>query len=170
VSAEHDNHDHGHGGGHEVDAIDSGHLINLLVVLTVLTLGASIAVVQMFASDRDELLAERAQEGSFQYRDYAETQKAWLETAGQSDPGKFRIPVAKAKELVAADAMRLRAAPAPAGWIHPDDVNAKPAAPAPAAPAPAEGAPAEPAPTEGAAAAPAPAEGAAAAPAPAPGR
>jgi hypothetical protein len=118
--------DHGHHdpGGHELEAINTKLLFRLLISLSLVTLLAAVAVIQWFYSQRRELEAQYAAEGSYLLTDYKTKITADLE-------GIERV----AQELVA-NPEKLKAPPPPPGWIHPDDlVGAAPAA-APAAEAP----------------------------------
>ena len=116
--------DHGHHdpGGHELEAINTKLLFRLLISLSLVTLLAAAAVVQWFNSQRRELERRYAAEGSFQLADYKTKMAADLD-------GVDRVA-----QDMAANPDLLKAPPAPAGWIHPDDLVGGPAA-APAAPA-----------------------------------
>ena len=136
-------HKEGFGEGHEIDAMPSGRLMNLLVTFTVITVMASIGVIQVFFGQREGIIMERAKQGSYLYKRYADEMKEIAEGAGPTADGKFFVSHDKARELVLADPNRLKAAAPPPGWIHPDDVQTGGAAapPPPAPPAqPEEGA------------------------------
>ena len=135
--------DHGHHdpGGHELEAINTKLLFRLLISLSLVTLLASIAVVQWFNSQQRTLRDRSAAEGSFQLKDYKAEMAENLEGVD-----------AVASQLAAKPELLRAPEPYP-GWVHPDDL-------AGAAPAPAEGEAAgeDAAPAEGGE--PTPAEGA----------
>jgi hypothetical protein len=115
--------DHGHHdpGGHELEAINTKLLFRLLISLSAVTLLAALAVIQWFYSQRRELEAKYASEGSFQLIEYKTRMSADLE-------GIDRVA-----QNLAADPKLLQAPPPPSGWIHPDDLvggGTAPAAPA----------------------------------------
>ncbi len=118
-----DHHDHG-SPGHEVDAIPAGRLINLLVFFASIAVLSCIVLIQVFNGQRDGIGAQRAKAGSYRYKRYTDEMNEVVEGAGPTADGKFFVSHGKAKELVLADPSRLRAAPPPAGWVHPDDVAA----------------------------------------------
>jgi hypothetical protein len=187
VSTHHDDHaPHGdadqgeHHGfiGHEVDQVESGRMFILLAMLSVVTLGSAIGLVQVFRAQTDAITESRYEQGSWRLAQYKSEMGAAAGGYGRStEEGKdfWTIPQAKAAELVLADPSRLLPREAPADFVHPDDQGGgsapagmpAPAAPAaPAAPtAPAEGTPVDAAPAGDGAAAGAGEAGAAAAPA-----
>jgi outer membrane biosynthesis protein TonB len=116
--------EHGHHdpGGHELEAINTKLLFRLLVSLSLVTFLACVAVVQWFNSQRRELQNSLAVEGSFML-------KAHDTKMAEQLTGIDRVAMD-----VAANPTLVAAAPAPAGWIHPDDLvggaAAKPAEPA----------------------------------------
>jgi outer membrane biosynthesis protein TonB len=118
-------HEHGHHdpGGHELEAINTKLLFRLLISLSLVTFLACVAVVQWFNSQRRELQNSLAVEGSFMLKNH-DTKMA-EQLAGID---RVAMDVAANPALVAAP-------PAPAGWLHPDDLvggaAAKPAEPAP---------------------------------------
>jgi hypothetical protein len=121
--AEHQDHGHHDPGGHELEAINTKLLFRLLVSLSLVTLLAAIAVIQWFYSQRRELEAQYAAEGSYLLTDYKTKMTADLE-------GIDRV----AQDLVG-NPEKLKAPPPPPGWIHPDDlVGGAPATPPAEAP------------------------------------
>ncbi|MFV8753072.1 hypothetical protein ACNOYE_21195 [Nannocystaceae bacterium ST9] len=127
-------HEHGHHdpGGHELEAVNTKLLFRLMISLSIVTLLASMAVVQWYYSQRSELQNRNATEGSFQLQGYKDQMAKDIEG----------IDVVR-KQILADGKVLLAPAP-PAGWVHPDDLlsGGAPAAPAePAAPAPAPVAP-----------------------------
>ena len=117
--------DHGHHdpGGHELEAINTKLLFRMLISLSLVTLLASLAVVQWFYSQRAELERRYAAEGSFQLDEYKAKMATELD-------GMDRV----AADIVAKPEL-LVAPPAPSGWIHPDDLAGGAATPAATAPA-----------------------------------
>jgi hypothetical protein len=123
--------EHGHHddpGGHELEAINTKLMFRLLVSLSFVTFLSAVAVVQWFNSQRRELQSQHAAAGSVFL-------KAHDAKMAEQLSGVDRVAVD-----VAANPALLAAPPAPAGWIHPDDLvggpAAKPAKPAmPAKPA-----------------------------------
>lgn len=119
--------DHGHHdpGGHELEAINTKLLFRLMISLSIVTLLASMAVVQWFYSQRNELQLRNAAEGSFALKQYKEQM------------GKDLEGIDVVRRQILADGKVLLAPPPPAGWVHPDDLLSGGGAPAvdPAAPA-----------------------------------
>ncbi len=80
--------------------------------------GANAVVLELARRPVPDLAKQRALEAS-----------VLKDTARYVDSQQwYRIPVARAEEIILKDPSRLRAFPAPKGWIHPDDE--KKAAPA----------------------------------------
>jgi len=143
--------DHGHHdpGGHELEAVNSKALFRLMGSLSIVTLFASIAVIQWFHSQRRALDAEYDAQGSFRLQAY------------QAEVGEALEGVDGVAQDIATNPKLLAAPAPPPGWVHPDDLvgGGTPAAAAEggsedAAPAPAEGDEAAPAEGEGDEAAP----------------
>lgn len=134
-------------GGHELDAMPSKFLFNVVWGLSALVLASIVTCVQIFNVQRDTLMSERGAEGSFVLHDYrAEMLKVTTESGQTEIPkvspdGKTSVevlqykPLADARKEVLSDPTKLQAAPPPPGWVHPDDV-AKGGAATPAAAAP----------------------------------
>lgn len=104
--------DHGHHdpGGHELEAINTKLLFRLLVSLSFVTFLASAVVVQWFYSQRRELDAQYASDGSVQLKAY----KAKMATDLQD--------LDRVAQEIAGNPALLAAPQAPSGWIHPDDL------------------------------------------------
>jgi outer membrane biosynthesis protein TonB len=126
--------EHGHHdpGGHELEAINTKLLFRLLVSLSLVTFLSSVAVVQWFNSQRRELQNSLAVEGSFML-------KAHDAKMAEQLSGIDRVAMD-----VAANPALLAAPPAPAGWIHPDDLVGGPAVAKPVEQAPEPKQPVEP--------------------------
>ncbi|EDM75339.1 hypothetical protein PPSIR1_01147 [Plesiocystis pacifica SIR-1] len=136
--------DHHHDpGGHELEAINTKLLFQLVGSLSIVTLLASMGVVQWFYLQQRELQDRNAAEGSFILKDY---KAKMAEDTAELD--------ASAKAVLA-DAGKMKAQPAYPGWVSPDTAAAGAAAAAKPAEAPAkelkapEPAKPEPAPAEG---------------------
>jgi outer membrane biosynthesis protein TonB len=111
--------EHGHHddpGGHELEAINTKLMFRLLVSLSFVTFLSAVAVVQWFNSQRRELQSQHAAAGSVFL-------KAHDAKMAEQLSGVDRVAVD-----VAANPALLAAPPAPAGWIHPDDLVGGPAA------------------------------------------
>lgn len=115
--------DHGHGEGilgHEVDDPPNTRLFNILIWCSLLVFLSCVALVQVFNRQRASIVAERSAQGSHVLNAY---RKEMASTKGAIEAGKNQV---------AGNAAMLKAFPAPAGWVHPDDMVAGAAAPAPA--------------------------------------
>jgi hypothetical protein len=129
----HGGHAAGFGAGHEVDQPPTRELFNIVWGLGAATLLSLVTCVQLFTNQRDEIMEERGKEVSFvlaKYRKDNETLATGSGTIEVKDAGgkviarqKYR-PIAAARAELLADPKRLAAAPAPAGWVHPDDIAA----------------------------------------------
>ncbi|KIG15024.1 hypothetical protein DB30_06056 [Enhygromyxa salina] len=106
--------DHGHHdpGGHELEAVNTKLLFRLLISLSFITLLACVVVVQWFYSQRRELDAQYAAEGSTFLLEYKAKMAKDLE-------GIDRVA-----QDVAGNPSLLVAPPPPSGWMHPDDLVA----------------------------------------------
>ena len=103
-------------GGHELEGLNTRLLFQLFVGLSLVTFLSAVAVVQWFYRQRNDLLWERAAEGSFLLKQH------------RSEVGGLLEDIDATKEAVLGDPKLLTARKPPAGWVHPDDV--KGAAPA----------------------------------------
>ena len=134
------NEHHDEPGGHELDVMPNRHLFNLVAILTVLTLLACIELINIFNDQTREIGLERANKGSFLLAEYRKEMREVVEGYGPTtEPGKFFVPHARAKELVLKDPSRFRAAEPPEGWVSPDALEGGAGA-APAAGSPAQAA------------------------------
>jgi hypothetical protein len=125
MSHDQEHHDHGgHEGGHELEAINTKLLFRLMISLSIVTLLASMAVVQWYYSQRTELQHRLAVEGSPFLTEYKEKMAKDLEG------------IESVRRQILADGKVLLAPPPPPGWVHPDDLLSG-GAPAVAEPAPA---------------------------------
>lgn len=160
--------------GHELDAPPTSQLFNIVWGLGALTLLSIVTCVQLFNDQRDALQSDRMEKPSYRLAEYRVAQDKLRNEIGETallDDGKEytleHVPLVRASEKVLAEPALLKAAPPPAGWVHPDDLAAgiqgasatKPAAPVapPSEGAPTEAAPAGDAPAEAAPAGNAPA-------------
>lgn len=116
-------------GGHEVDATPNRNLIAFLAVMGVLIVLASIGVYELFVAHTGEQLSEAASvpapvlvEQNARDKEFATT---WGKVVVDGKDAGWRMPFAEAKRLVLADPARFAPAPAPAGWMHPDDAGKK---------------------------------------------
>lgn len=98
-----------HEGGHELEALNTKLLFRLMISLSLVTLLASMAVVQWYYSQRRELQETYAIEGSVMLAQYKEQMAKDIEG----------IDVVRRQIL--ADGKALLAPPPPANWVHPDD-------------------------------------------------
>src|SRR5690606_3086889 len=60
-----DAHHDEHVGGHEIDQMPNGRLFNLMIGLSILTLGACIGVVRLFDKQVESIQADRAKAGAY---------------------------------------------------------------------------------------------------------
>ncbi len=152
-------HDHGdkltHGAGHEMDVPPTKELFNIIWGLGALTLLSLATCVQLFNNQQADITAERGKESSAVLMQYRQGMDAVTKSAGEvafkdstgAEVKQRYVPLAVARELVLSKPERLLASPAPAGWMHPDDIAAGGQAGG-AAPAPAPAIPVIPAPTD----------------------
>lgn len=137
-----------HGAGHEMDVPPTKELFNIVWGLGALTLLSLATCVQLFNNQQQDIVAERGKESSAVLVQYRQGMDAVTKSAGEvsfkdstgAEIKQRYVPLAVARELVLSKPERLLASPAPAGWMHPDDIAAGGAAPAGApAGAPADG-------------------------------
>lgn len=116
-------------GGHEIDATPNRNLFGFLGVMVVILILAAIGVYQLFVVHSEAKLADAASvpaaQLAAQHAREAELATTYGQVVFDGKPAGYRIPVAEAKRLVIADPTRMQAAPAPEGWIHPDDAGKK---------------------------------------------
>ena len=143
-----DSHNTGHGGhghdsgGHEMDVPPTKELFNIVWGLGALTLLSLMTCVQLFNNQQRDIMDERAKESSYVLESYRKDMDAVTKGSGEvsfKDSNGVEIkqrfvPLAVARELVISKPERLKAAPAPKGWQHPDDIAAGGAAAGGAAP------------------------------------
>lgn len=164
-------HDHGHGhddkvtsgAGHEMDVPPTKELFNIVWGLGALVLLSLATCVQLFNNQQQDIMAERGKESSSVLVQYRQGMDAVTKSAGEvtfkdsngKEVKQRYVPLAVARELVLSKPERLLAAPAPAGWQHPDDIaagaqagGATPPAGTPAPGTPAPGTPLPGAPTD----------------------
>lgn len=114
-------------GGHEVDVTPNRNLMAFLGVMVVLMVVAAIGVYQLFVAHTGGQLADAASRPAPLLVDQRARDDRYATTWGAVEvEGKvvaYRMPFAEAKRLVLGDAARFSAAPAPAGWTHPDDIK-----------------------------------------------
>jgi hypothetical protein len=139
--------EHHYAGGHELEGLNAGGLLRIVVGLGLVTLLSATAVVQWFYRQREQLILERADEGSFMLHDHRKEMAQRLEGIDRTVTAVLEAPGSMGT-----------AVPPPAGWVHPDDIatGGRPAAPGPAPVEPLPSAP-EPVPTEPVPTEPAPA-------------
>ncbi len=121
-------------GGHELDAMPSKFLFNIVWGLCAIVLASLVTCIQIFNAQHDALMSERGAEGSFVLGEYrAEMLKVTTESGQTEIPkvspdGQTSVevlqykPLADARKEVLSDPAKLRAAAPPPGWVHPDDV------------------------------------------------
>ncbi len=136
--SDHNHVDHGagdkltHGAGHEMDVPPTKELFNIIWGLGALTLLSLATCVQLFNNQQQDILTERAKESSSVLVQYRQGMDALTKSAGEvsfkdstgAEVKQRYVPLAVARELVLSKPERLLAAPAPAGWMHPDDIAA----------------------------------------------
>ena len=136
--SDHNHVDHGagdkltHGAGHEMDVPPTKELFNFIWGLGALTLLSLATCVQLFNNQQQDILTERAKESSSVLVQYRQGMDALTKSAGEvsfkdstgAEVKQRYVPLAVARELVLSKPERLLAAPAPAGWMHPDDIAA----------------------------------------------
>jgi len=121
-----------HGAGHEMDVPPTKELFNIVWGLGALTLLSLVTCVQVFNNQQRDLIAERGNEASQVLTEYRQGMEAATRTAGESsfkdsngvEVKQRYVPLTVARELVLAKPERMQAAPAPKGWMHPDDIAA----------------------------------------------
>jgi len=114
-------------GGHEVDATPNKNLMVFLLVMVVLMVVSALGVYQLFVSRSDALLGDAAAAPTSQLVDQRAKDLATATSYGsvvvEGKQVAYRVPFSEAKRLVLETPARFAAAPAPAGWTHPDDVG-----------------------------------------------
>ena len=148
-----------HGAGHEMDVPPTKELFNIIWGLGALTLLSLATCVQLFNNQQHDIAAERSKQGSSVFIQYRQGMDAVTKSAGElsfkdstgAEVKQRYVPLAVARERVLSKPERMLASPAPAGWMHPDDIaaggqagGAVPAAPAPSMPVPTDIAPGTP--------------------------
>lgn len=153
------------GPGHEVDSPPTKELFNIVWGLGGLTLLSIATCAQLFYQQERDIMADRAKESSYQlveYRDEMHKRSTgngvveFKDANGNVIKQRYR-PLDAARAEVLSKPEALRAAAAPPGWIHPDDIAqggqggtnppANPGTPAPADPGTPTGVPGDPVPT-----------------------
>ena len=116
-------------GGHEVDATPNRNLFGFLAVMVVILIVAAIGVYQLFVTHTDGQLSDAASVPAAQLEAQKAREHDFATTFGkvtvEGQPPAYRVPFAEARRLVVATPSRFAAAPAPQGWIHPDDAGKK---------------------------------------------
>lgn len=116
-------------GGHEVDATPNRNLMVFLAVMFVLIIVSALGVYQLFVSHTGAQLDAAAAAPTTQLADQHKRDDNFATTYGKVEvEGKlvaYRVPFAEAKRKVLENADAFKAAPAPEGWIHPDDAGKK---------------------------------------------
>lgn len=114
-------------GGHEIDAPIARPLFILTGVMLVLTVLSGIGVSQLFQANSADMIEAGASQPYDVLVKHRETMGATLSNYSQdaTDKKRFRVPVTQAIDTLAKQPGRLRAAPAPPDFIHPDDEKQK---------------------------------------------
>ena len=119
-------------GGREIDRPPSVPLFAFLVAMVIVIVASIVFVYQLFVAEADK---EQAATASVPVEILAKQRARDLERATtygvvtvEGQTVGYRVPVAEARALVLRDPARFAPAPAPAGWVHPDDAPAAPAA------------------------------------------
>ena len=114
-------------GGHEIDATPNRNLMAFLAVMTVLIVVSAIGVYQLFVSHTGAQMDRAAAAPAPQLAEQHKRDDNFAATYGKVEvEGKlvaYRVPFADAKRKVLESADSFKAAPAPEGWIHPDDAG-----------------------------------------------
>lgn len=121
-----------HGPGHEMDVPPTKELFNIVWGLGALTLLSLVTCVQLFNNQQRDLMTERGNESPQVLAKYRQSMEAATRTAGESsfkdsngaEIKQRYVPLTVARELVLSKPERMQAAPAPKGWMHPDDIAA----------------------------------------------
>lgn len=121
-----------HGAGHEMDVPPTKELFNIVWGLGALTLLSLVTCVQLFNNQQRDLMTERGSESSQVLTQYRQSMESATRTAGESsfkdsngaEVKQRYVPLTVARELVLSKPERMQAAPAPKGWMHPDDIAA----------------------------------------------
>ena len=118
-------------GGHEIDRPPGAQLIVSLVVLAAIVIGSGILVYQLFVSASGDEMAHAASRANpivvQQDAHDARLLTGWTEvvhtdtTTQKTAVIGYRMPIAQAKALILQNPTVFVAAPAPKGWVHPDD-------------------------------------------------
>ncbi|MCB9728659.1 MAG: hypothetical protein H6744_16590 [Deltaproteobacteria bacterium] len=153
-------------GGHEIDFLPQNQLLAMVAGMVFILVLSGVGVYQYFNLHVSESVRAANVDAGARINAKRAALAAKAEAWAEVDPeaGVWRMPASEAARRVIANPALLRAAPAPEGFVHPDDMGKEDAKPAQEAP-PAEVVPEPAAPAEGAVAPaeepPAPAEGAA---------
>lgn len=114
-------------GGHEIDATPNRNLFGFLGVMLIIMIVSAIGVYQLFVTHSEAQLADAASVPAAQLQAQREREQALSTSYGkvaiEGQPAAFRMPYSEARRRVIADPARLGPAPAPQGWIHPDDAG-----------------------------------------------
>lgn len=120
------------GPGHEVDAPPTKELFNIVWGLGGLTLLSIATCAQLFYQQARDIAEERGNTASYQLGQYREEMKKiatgngeieFKDSNGNVIKQKYRpLDAARAEVLGKSDG--LKAAKAPQGWVHPDDIAA----------------------------------------------
>jgi len=121
-----------HGAGHEMDVPPTKELFNIVWGLGALTLLSLVTCVQLFNNQQRDIMDERGKEASLVLAQYRQGMDAVTKSSGElafkdstgAEIKQRYVPLAVARDLVLAKPERLQAAPAPRGWMHPDDIAA----------------------------------------------
>jgi len=120
-----DAHHDEHVGGHEIDQMPNGRLFNLMIGLSILTLGACIGVVRLFDKQVESIQADRAKAGAYSRNVYRQEMAKIVGGYGATplrDGDKeltlYHIPVAKAAEEVLKDKARFKRGRVYPGWAQ----------------------------------------------------
>lgn len=123
-------------GGHEIDRPPNFVLFGFLAMAAIFLVVAAFGVYELFVTETGAasraalsrpvpLLVNQAARDAEYFDHYGV-----VPPAKEGEAATLRMPIPVAKKLVLEHPERFAAAPAPAGWVHPDDAQA----PAPAAP------------------------------------
>jgi hypothetical protein len=125
-----------HGAGHEMDVPPTKELFNIVWGLGALTLLSLVTCVQLFNNQQRDIMDERGKESSLVLAQYRQGMDAVTKSSGEvtfkdstgAEIKQRYVPLAVARDLVLSKPERMQAAPAPKGWMHPDDIAAGAAA------------------------------------------
>lgn len=121
-----------HGAGHEIDAPPTKELFNIVWGLGGLTLLSIATCAQLFYQQGRDIEEERGKVISYQLAEYRKEMNdratssgsvEFKDSTGATVRQKFK-PLDLARTELLARPELLKASPAPAGWVHPDDIAA----------------------------------------------